>query len=58
MNNLLLTTDDVAKLLGVCKKTVQNYIKEGKLKCYKINKKTTRFSKKHIAEFLKKVEKN
>lgn len=38
MNDILLNTSDVAKILGVCDQSVRNYIKAGELKARKIGK--------------------
>jgi len=40
MDNVFLTMDEVAKILGVSKATVKNYRKKGLLNCYKFSNKT------------------
>jgi len=52
----LLTIKEVANILGVTTHTIKNYIKEGKLECYKMSKKTFRISSKQLAEFLNKTK--
>jgi len=59
INNMsLLTIDEVASLLQVSKATIRNWMFRGLIKYYKFNNRTIRFSRKHIAEFLKNMEVN
>lgn len=51
--NLFLTSEDVATILRVSKRTVQNYRSEGKLMYYKVNPKTIRYRVGDVVEFLK-----
>jgi len=52
----LLSIKEVANILGVTIWTVRNYIKEGKLDCYKISRRNYKISSKHLAEFLNKTK--
>ena len=47
----IFSVDKVAKILGVCKRTVQKYVKEGVLPCKKQGKKVW-FSGADINEFM------
>ena len=42
-SNLFLTSEDVATILRVSKRTLQNYRSEGKLMYYKVSPKTIRY---------------
>lgn len=52
-SNLLLTSEAVAAILMVSKRTLQNYRSEGKLIYYKISRKTIRYRVEDVVEFLK-----
>lgn len=52
-SNLLLTSDDVAAILMVSKRTLQNYRTDGKLMFYKLSHKTIRYRVEDVVEFLK-----
>lgn len=52
-SNLFFTSEDVATILMVSKRTLQNYRSEGKLKYYKISRKTIRYRVEDVVEFLK-----
>ncbi|MGB9892741.1 helix-turn-helix transcriptional regulator [Thermodesulfovibrio yellowstonii] len=39
----LLKISEVSKILGISKRTVYNYVKEGKLPCVKLSNRTLRF---------------
>ena len=52
-DNLYLTSDDVATILRVSKRTLQNYRSEGKLMYYKVSPKTIRYRVADVVEFLK-----
>ena len=51
-SNLFLTSEDVATILMVIKRTLQNYLSEGKLIYYKISPKTIRYRVADGVEFL------
>lgn len=51
--NLFLTSEEVATILKVSKRTLQNYRSEGKLMYYKISPKTIRYRIGDVVEFLK-----
>ena len=51
-SNLFLTSEDVATILMVSKRTLQNYRSEGKLIYYKISPKTIRYRVADVVEFL------
>jgi excisionase family DNA binding protein len=53
----LLTTEEVAQLLQVSPHTINYWRNKGLLKYYQFNNRTIRYSRKHLAEFLKKMEK-
>uniref|UniRef100_UPI0035A0106A helix-turn-helix domain-containing protein n=1 Tax=Jeotgalibaca porci TaxID=1868793 RepID=UPI0035A0106A len=42
-SNLFLTSEDVASILRVSKRTLQNYRSEGKLMYYKVSPKVIRY---------------
>ena len=52
-SNLFLTSEDVATILRVSKRTLQNYRTEGKLMYYKISPKVIRYRVVDVVEFLK-----
>lgn len=52
-SNLFFTSEDVATILMVSKRTLQNYRSEGKLKFYKVSRKTIRYRVEDVVEFLK-----
>ncbi len=52
-SNLLLTSEAVAAILMVSKRTLQNYRTEGKLTYYQISRKTIRYRVEDVVEFLK-----
>ncbi|WP_101688588.1 helix-turn-helix domain-containing protein [Dysgonomonas massiliensis] len=52
-SNLFFTSEDVATILMVSKRTLQNYRSEGKLKYYKVSRKTIRYRVEDVVEFLK-----
>ena len=52
-SNLFLTSDDVATILMVSKRTLQNYRTEGKLMYYRFSRKTIRYRVEDVVEFLK-----
>ena len=54
-SNLFLTSEDVATILRVSKRTLQNYRTEGKLMYYKISPKVIRYRVVDVVEFLKPV---
>jgi predicted site-specific integrase-resolvase len=59
LNNIsLLNTEEVAELLQVSPATIGLWRAKGMLKYYQFNNRTIRYSRKHIAEFLKKMEKD
>ena len=47
----LLTVDQVADFLQVCKETVRRYVRNGDLKCAKLGRQF-RFSKEHLEDFI------
>ena len=49
-SNLFLTSEDVATILRVCKRTLQNYRSEGKLMYYKVSPKTIRYRVADVVE--------
>lgn len=51
-SNLLLTSDAVAAILMVSKRTLQNYRSEGKLIYYRISRKNIRYRVEDVVEFL------
>lgn len=51
--NLFLTSEDVAMILRISKRTLQNYRSEGKIRFYKISKKTILYRIGDVVEFLK-----
>lgn len=51
--NMLLTSEAVAAILMVSKRTLQNYRTEGKLKYYQISRKNIRYRVEDVVEFLK-----
>ena len=51
-SNLFLTSEDVATILMVSKRTLQNYRSEGKLIYYKISPKTIRYRVADVVELL------
>ena len=52
-SNMFLTSEAVAVILMVSKRTLQNYRAEGKLKYYKLSRKTIRYRVEDVVEFLK-----
>jgi predicted site-specific integrase-resolvase len=50
---LLLTSDDVAKILRISKRTLQNYRTEGKLVYYKCSRKNIIYRAEDVIAFLK-----
>lgn len=52
-SNLFLTSENVAAILMVSKRTLQNYRSEGKLVYYKISPKVIRYRVEDVVEFLK-----
>ena len=57
LNNLsLLTTEEVAEFFQVCPATIRYWRDKGLLNYYKFNNRTIRYSRKHLLEFLKKME--
>jgi len=50
----LLTSEQVAKQLGVCKESVWRYIRKGKLKAIKFTARNFRISEKDLNQFIKK----
>lgn len=52
-SNLFLTSEDVAAILMVSKRTLQNYRSEGKLMYYRISPKIIRYRVVDVVEFLK-----
>jgi excisionase family DNA binding protein len=58
LNNLsLLTTEEVAEFFQVSPSTVGHWRAKGLLKYYQFNNRTIRYSRKHLMEFLKNMEK-
>lgn len=51
--NMLLTSEAVAAILMVSKRTLQNYRSEGKLIYYRISRKNIRYRVEDVVEFLK-----
>lgn len=51
-SNLFLTSEDVAAILRVSKRTLQNYRSEGKLMYYKVSAKVIRYRVADVVEFL------
>ena len=51
-SNMFLTSEAVAVILMVSKRTLQNYRTEGKLKYYKLSRKTIRYRVEDVVEFL------
>jgi excisionase family DNA binding protein len=49
---LLLTVDDVARLLQVCRATVRRLAKRGELKCRRLNRRLLRFHPTDVATYL------
>ena len=52
-SNMLLTSEAVATILMVSKRTLQNYRSEGKIMYYKISRKNIRYRVEDVVEFLK-----
>lgn len=52
-SNLFLTSENVAAILMVSKRTLQNYRSEGKLVYYKISPKVIRYRVEDVVEFLR-----
>ena len=52
-SNLFLTSEDVATILRVSKRTLQNYRSEGNLMYYKVSAKVIRYRVADVVEFLK-----
>ncbi len=52
-SNLFLTSEDVAAILMVSKRTLQNYRSEYKLKYYRISRKKILYRVEDVVEFLK-----
>lgn len=50
----LLTPQQVAKRLGVCRESVWRYIRKGKLKAIKYTERNFRIDEKDLIQFLKK----
>jgi len=50
----LLTPQQVAKRLGVCRESVWRYIRKGKLKAIKLSARNFRIEEKDLKRFLKK----
>jgi len=50
----LLTPQQVAKRLGVCRESVWRYIRKGKLKAIKLTPRNFRIVEKDLNQFLKK----
>lgn len=51
------TTDEVAEMLGMSRKTIQNYVKDGKLRAYLIGK-TYRIPADSIREYIESTKVN
>lgn len=51
--NMFLTSEAVAAILMVSKRTLQNYRSEGKLMYYRISRKNIRYRVEDVVEFLK-----
>lgn len=49
---MFLTSEDVAAILRVSKRTLQNYRSEGKLMYYKVSAKVIRYRVADVVEFL------
>jgi excisionase family DNA binding protein len=50
--NKLLKVPEVAKRLGISKRTVWRWIKDGKLKVYRLGEKTIRIDEKDLEAFM------
>lgn len=53
-SNMLLTSEAVASILMISKRTLQNYRDEGRLKYYRISRKVIRYRVEDVVELLKK----
>lgn len=53
INKKYLNSDEVAHILRVSKRTLQNYRTEGKIMYYKISKKSILYKVEDVEEFLK-----
>jgi excisionase family DNA binding protein len=49
----LMTPWKVAQILGICRSTVHQLVKEGRLACVQVTKRNRRFTKEMVEEFIK-----
>jgi excisionase family DNA binding protein len=49
----LMTAWDVARFLGIGRSTVHQLVKEGRLACVQVTKRTRRFPREMVEEFIK-----
>jgi excisionase family DNA binding protein len=49
---LLMNAEDVAKILGIAKKTVHKLVREGKLGCVQVTEKDRRFTPEQVQEYI------
>ena len=49
----LMTAWDVARILGIGRSTVHQLVKEGRLACVQVTKRTRRFTREMVEEFIK-----
>ena len=54
----LLTTSEIAKFTKLSPRTIQKYVRDGKLKSYEIGGKYIRVDKRDLADFLEQLRKN
>ncbi len=50
---LLMTAEDVARILGIGRSTVHQLVKEGRLGCVQITTRNRRFTKEVVEEFIR-----
>ncbi len=48
------STDEVAKILGVTRPTIHRYIKNGKLKCFKLGNRLVRITQEMLDDYIEK----
>lgn len=54
--NLLLTRDEVAKILKVCRHTIQRYTRKGLLPALHLNQRVIRYRQEDVESFLAQAE--
>lgn len=50
--SLLMNAEDVAKILGIAKKTVHKLVREGKLGCVQVTEKDRRFTREQVQAYI------